>query len=678
MEPVEDPQNVFSNGSYLANLAVSSNILRDSWRAVSEHQGSNPVTFIDNHTDYNIIAFVSSPDTTGDSVLLSGISDFQFQCSNAHPSFSINKAASSRFNSLRPEFPQLQEKVKTSFKPKASDSSAEQKRKEDYKPYIITGRRQNGSVASLFTLSLLDTLDPTKYEFILCITFGSPLLGDDDFQQALSHHRTWSSCFLHVVHKDDCVPRSFLGPPTSGQPSYKPFGPYLWCSESGCACFQAPDSVIELLLHKGPENDQESQTFDYKDVITCLEKITYAPPGRRHGSRKGKKGDGFSLGHEPDTYKAGVTAQVTAVGLCDSQQQNKGNSDLIENIVKHEQEVIKRQREEVHPAKKLEEMKVYLAYMEWYISRCRASGKGPGYYDSFKNAQEQRDNGADKYKTRRDNGADKYKTNLMGYWEKVVEDAVKKPQIPGAPLRNRWLFGGTNYRRIVEPVEIAEYYSSGQKEYIKQGRSEHFKLLEKWMEDHRKKKPPKQAGPSNSELKNVKSILTEDSCFWARVEEALRSCRVLVRGGSSNSSGRENLIEFEEYVMGLIKEYKVSPDIFLTKSSYMEWWRDYEKILGDSPDYKSPLVAFMRGELYKKYAEGSLKMNEEDHSMVNPPDSSNADLSSTEVPNISPSSFSLHFTPGFLLVSLLLSLLVLSLLVLSRFLHLSPFPFPFL
>lgn len=48
------------------------------------------------------------------------------------------------------------------------------------------------------------------------------------------------------------------------------------------------------------------------------------------------------------------------------------------------------------------------------------------------------------------------------------------------------------------------------------------------------------------------------------------------------------------------------------------------QMMGDS--HNSQLVAFMREERYKNYAEGSPSMFQEGHSNVNPPDSSNAGL----------------------------------------------------
>ncbi|KAF8028823.1 hypothetical protein BT93_E1474 [Corymbia citriodora subsp. variegata] len=545
----------------------------DSWNAISKHQGDEPVTIIRDHPEYNFIVFVGSPVTASDLqqenhlVSASVNSDLQFLCSDTNLSSLINPTAFSLFDSLHDKLSQLQEEVKTSSEPKASSSSAKKKKKPI--PYIIIERGLNGSVASLFTLWLLNTLNPTKFK-LRCITFGSPLLGNANFQQAVSSHPTWNCCFLHVVHTGDCVPRSTPVPP------YKPFGTFLLCSESGDEYLEDPEFLIERLIDKNLEavaENQKSQNFDYKNDLERVEKKLL----------------------ERD-YEAGITIQVAAAG-----RQDDSIYALIKSITKHERDIIKPQGDEFDPAQELNESKVYLALMEWYMKKCRANGEGLGYYDSFKNARE-----------RRDNGVDKYKTYLTNYWENVVDDARKKPPTWGAPLRPHLLFAGTNYRRIVEPLDIAEYYRRGRKDYKKRGRSNHYELLEQWLKEYQEKNPQALAGhPKSKEEK-----LTEDSCFWAQVEEAVRSCRRLDR----DKAGEEaKLKQFEEYVLKLIHEGTLSPNVFLEKSSYMQWWREYEEILkeveGGSVSDPPGLVGYMKKALYRNYGKEPPSDSNE-----NPPD----------------------------------------------------------
>ena len=61
------------------------------------------------------------------------------------------------------------------------------------------------------------------------------------------------------------------------------------------------------------------------------------------------------------------------------------------------------------------------------------------------------------------------------------------------------------------------------------------------------------------------------------------------------------LIEFENYVFDLMKNYAVSPKIFLTRSNFMKWWEEYIKVKGTC--YSSRLTNLMsNAENYDKYA----------------------------------------------------------------------------
>ena len=124
------------------------------------------------------------------------------------------------------------------------------------KPLLITGNSLGGSIASLFTLWLLDTVYSKPSKRPICITFGSPLLGDNHFQKAIKERSSWPSCFLHVVFNLDPMPKLFISPnPASlANPTYKPFGSFLFCSKSRCACFDDPDSVFELLIAMSSES----------------------------------------------------------------------------------------------------------------------------------------------------------------------------------------------------------------------------------------------------------------------------------------------------------------------------------------------------------------------------------------------------------------------------------------
>ena len=237
-----------------------------------------------------------------------------------------------------------------------------------------------------------------------------------------------------------------------------------------------------------------------------------------------------------------------------------------------------------------------MVLMEWYKKNFK--DKGIGYYDSYNNLS---------YSS--DLAVVRYKEMLTCYWEELVDEVEKKPHKVGVSFRTQWLSAGTDYRRMIEPLDIAEYYNKGLKDYINKGRPKHYKQLEQWLNEANKP-----ASNSNqSKKQNVASILSKDSCFWAHVEEARISCKLLTSRESSikeKESSKQNLIEFEKYVLCLMKNDAVSPEIFLPWSSYMLWWKEYEriirkKIMGTCTSYFTDL---MKDRSYQKYSTGCLEI----------------------------------------------------------------------
>ena len=72
------------------------------------------------------------------------------------------------------------------------------------------------------------------------------------------------------------------------------------------------------------------------------------------------------------------------------------------------------------------------------------------------------------------------------YWEEMVDQVEKRPRTVGASLRTCSLFEGTNYRRMIEPLGIADYYKAGKQDYINQGRSKHYIILEQLLKEMEK------------------------------------------------------------------------------------------------------------------------------------------------------------------------------------------------
>ena len=284
----------------------------------------------------------------------------------------------------------------------------------------------------------------------------------------------------------------------------------------------------------------------------------------------------------------------------------QGESEI--EILAEEIETMERKfqigRNTVNPDKRLNNSKIQMAKVEWY----KKSSKDIGYYDGYK-----------KKRFPRDINIEECVKRLMNYWTDLVEEADMRPQTEIETLRTRWLFGGLNYMRLVEPLYIADHYhEKGLSDYKSQGRPKHFARLEKLVEEAKQKeilenKKKKEYSTSiDSKKKNIGAILTEDSCFWARVEEANISCKLMRSDGTSNEEKNNCVSElgkFEDYVLDLIKKYAVSPEIFLPESSFMKWWNDYKELDEAMRSYgktTSPLNGIMEKGKYKRYFEGKL------------------------------------------------------------------------
>lgn len=210
----------------------------------------------------------------------------------------------------------------------------------------------------------------------------------------------------------------------------------------------------------------------------------------------------------------------------------------------------------------------YMAQLEWYKIRCKDDS--PGYYDAFKQSVDKKDFYVNLARKR-----------LEGFWDEVVEMEEKHVLPSDFRTRNKWINAGTAYRRLVEPLDIAYHYRTdkGNKSYLSDWVRPHRHIvLEKWM----KEKEKTRTGERKKGRTSFAS-LTEDTVFWARVEEA---CKALI-------SLQEE--EFEKYVWSMIKDKSISTEVFLEQSSFMIWWQQYSNVQLQSPGWSSssPLFEFM-------------------------------------------------------------------------------------
>ncbi|XP_076894722.1 senescence-associated carboxylesterase 101-like [Bidens hawaiensis] len=542
---------MFSSEVELGKFLGSIDIIPHAYQAISKTILETNLTYKLHTTSsgHNVLAFKCSTDYTnrflnGEFGLVSSENHqvVNFISTKVNSSCKINKAAVDLFQNLGDDLKELEKNhVNNSL--------------------IITGSGLGGYLAILSTLRLHHAIDVEESKGgkntkrPICITFGSPLVGDANLQRAIAERPQWKSSFLNVVARKDPVATFF-----SSNTDSKPFGTFLFCTESGGhTAFEEQDSILPVLDAMKLLNAGNLQIYDYSNVLSLIRrKVLY-----RGVSELGD----FNL----NSLRAGITVQLKEVDVLN----NITNAQIGEMEKKHT-DLIRRKniKSAYDPTKALNEMKISLTYMEWYMKTRKSTG---GYYDGYKNPRTK----AEIESTQK---IVLHQGRLNQYWKKTVEEKDKMPQKEGAKLRKRWLLGGNNYRKIVEPLDIAEYYKKGGIDYIN-NRSNHYKLLETWFDEDKKVL-------ESSEVKRSKAAsLTEDSCFWARVEEALRD---LANGGTIDAEEK-----FEAYLIGEIKNYSASPDIFLPGSSLMTWWDKYKAHKGSA--YASEFAHYMNNKGYSSY-----------------------------------------------------------------------------
>ncbi|CAI0455584.1 unnamed protein product [Linum tenue] len=354
----------------------------------------------------------------------------------------------------------------------------------------------------------------------------------------------------------------------------------MLCSEMDSTCVEDPDVVSILfrkwieLAHKATEQLGSLDVDEYGKMVEYLK------------SRVICRGSSILGRPMADSMQAGIALQLQSIGI--SLDQKQSTISLATELDKKQKFSSFRKRSALEQSRKLQEIKMKMAYLEWYKKDSR--NKGKGYYDSYKIQS-----------TTADIEIAKHKKFLTNYWKDLVEEAESKSQKESLFFRTMFLYGGTNYRRMVEPLDIAEFYREGKNRYYKkQGRSPHYVLLEKWQKEDAAGK-----GKMKKKEKKPVDMMTEDSCFWADVEEALFAVRLLKQkgsgGGGESSEAKNRLVEFQRYVMEQIENYAVDSEIFLRESSYMVWWKEFQEVVAIVGSGSSSLVEYMKSGRYLSY-----------------------------------------------------------------------------
>ncbi|KAK1417067.1 hypothetical protein QVD17_26189 [Tagetes erecta] len=487
--------------------------------------------------------------------------------------------------------------------------------KKKQTPVVFTGHSIGGAIAALSSLWFLSYFQSiSSPPSVICFTYGSPLIGNEALSRTI-HRQRWGGNFCHVVSKFDIMPRLLFAPLapitthlhtllkswhlTMNSPffirdlgvqltelekselfqfvryyadaevighSFVPFGNFMFCSNDGAVCIDDTSAIVRMLHLTFAAGSPASSIDDHLEYESYVEKISLQFLNRTDDELC-----------ESNTYEAGVTLASKSIST--------GQEDMVKPI-KDCLRVARRigptpNRNSAGLAIGLSKFAPLRAQIEWYKDLCDESDDRLGYYDSFKQR------GASKR-------AFKVYMNIckLGeFWNNVIE-MMEKNQLPlDFHKRAKWVNASQHYKLLVEPLDIAEYYHSGEHlkmgHYLKHGRHRRYEIFDKWWRER------EVSGENDSNRRNRSRFasLTQDSCFWAKVEEA----RNWVESLKCESDPRvvadlwENIDKFEQYARGMVERKEVSIDVLAVNSSYMILMEDLRVLKLQLP-YFTPQV----------------------------------------------------------------------------------------
>ncbi|CAL4994443.1 unnamed protein product [Urochloa decumbens] len=508
------------------------------------------------------------------------------------------------------------------------------------KAVVFTGHSLGGAIAALAALHYLcissstSTWGPSPP--VLCVTFGSPLLGNEALSKAILRER-WGGNFCHVVSQHDVVPRLLFCPldavpahvivamqlqqwparprhtngvavttvtdidtlrhlvqahvgavameqkladpaaPPSGGP-YRPFGTYVMCSPDGAVCVDNPTAAVQMLYATfasssptgSPESSPEAAHSCYGDLVVKMPQHLLL----KRRLRVDGDDDVPAAAMVASNYDAGVSLALEASGIhAMVRAAHATEAPTARQWLRTSRRAGRRPSlNSAALATKLGRITPCRAQIEWY----KALFDGEmGYYDAFKQRRSPKKFGK----------ANMYRIKLGQFWDGVLAmlDAGQLPH--DFHRRAKWVNAARFYQLLVEPLDIADYHRRNlhrtRGRYMTHGRERRYELFDRWWQEKGCVGGVSAASAMASRRRRSKNAgLTQDPCFWARVEEArelAESCRV-ERDAAALAMMVEELHEFESYSGELVASKEVSTDVLAPLSSYTLWLEEWNQL----------------------------------------------------------------------------------------------------
>ncbi|XP_028784104.1 protein EDS1L-like [Neltuma alba] len=471
------------------------------------------------------------------------------------------------------------------------------------KEVIFSGHSSGAAVAILATLWALDKyLTPDNNQFpLLCFTFGSPLIGNHILSHATRREK-WSNYFMHFIMKYDTLPRILLAPLSSwdqrfdpvlqffnpkskyfGNESvvaqsltsefyfnvminaanatshaacklmgntnavsetlasfialspYRPFGTYIFCTGSGkLIIIRNPDAVLQLLFFSAQlNNEAEAPQIAYRFL---KEHFMYADELKESLAMQNavyldQLETLLSSADGPHGDNAATNMALNDLGLSKRARLCLGAAGKLEKQKIGNEEQIDLEKAEKH----MEELQQY-----------KAINGRVSYYEAFKRQDYESDFLSNVNRLR-----------LASVWDDIIEK-LRNYELPdefeGKPELVKC---GTQYRRLVEPLDVANYYRHVRNDvtgpYMEgKGRPRRYKYTQRWLEHARRK--PKGA--------------YSESCLMAEVEELW----IKTEQGTPFEQVKERVLRLEGDIKRWSDEEVLSNYVLLEGSTLVKLW----------------------------------------------------------------------------------------------------------
>ncbi|XP_073294890.1 lipase-like PAD4 [Primulina huaijiensis] len=494
------------------------------------------------------------------------------------------------------------------------------------KSVVFTGHSLGGPIASLSALWLLSNIQTNSSSItVFCITYGSPMLGNEPFSQVILQER-WAGNFCHVVARHDLLPRLLFAPsymfdsqfhalfqlwhlsmtaPYFGQIGLQilvekkdelfnkvlacvacrsrgggdqetslfwPFGSYLFCTDKGTICLDNEGAIVKFLYFIMMKGSATSCIEDHLEYGKYVEKACWQYLLKRSS---------VDACFDESSNDAGITLALQSLELT---TQEPAYGDAKDCLLKARQLGCNRNLNNAKMAVNLAKITPLRAQIEWYKAFCDDSDEKLGYYDSFKLRT------ASKKGTK----VSLNRLRLGWFWDELINMLQTNKLTHDFHKLPKYVNAAQFYKLLVEPLEIAEYYRNGEHKkkghYIEHGRERRFKIFDKWWRDRK-------VGDEENNPRSKFASLTQDSCFWARVEEA-RDCLYQFRGETEKGNRTlllEKIEKFEQYASSMVNRKEVSIDVLAENSSYNLFREEWKELKSQSQLLQPHFPGFQDG-----------------------------------------------------------------------------------